>query len=456
MSGFFAIALRVKKCRSIQEPDPEKFGYCFGAFQALSASLAAVGLSLAGSAFADPYCKPGLAAGQLALPTLSPRAKLDARQQRLLKFAPIVYLHGDEKHLPMRVEEFVSHKDTRWMKGTQEVLAAGKSTMAALYAQFQKGGLAQGITVTPGECAKAGSNPALNSRGGVLTTPIYATYVTQGGVDYLKYFFFYGYNGYYPLKVLGVKLKDNVGGDHWGDIERITVKLNRARTGIDEIFFAAHGGTDGQMIPQKLIQFEGSRPIVYSALNGHGSYPRAGLWIRVGGFANDITTRGRRWEPQVVQLFPQPAAAGNAFDPATMGWAYAPGPLGPDGIPAVGAKEWFLNPIEKSAYSPLQNWCADPADRICMIQKAGSRAVWQPILDEIQSAVGAKVVAPIRAAFETARDAVKAAGGKSTKAVTKAAASAGKAVTDAAKKASAALKGAGSKVTAGLKKLKFW
>jgi hypothetical protein len=412
---------------------------------------------VARGAAADKYCKPVLAAGQPAIGALDPKAKLNERQARMLKFAPIVYLHPREKYLPMRVEDYFTHRSTRFLRGKIEVIPAGKVTMAAIYETYKKGGKQSELHFRMDDCGRYGSAPAANRIRGVLSTPVYALYLTQGDADYIQYILFYGYNGSYPLKVLGVTLKSDVGGQHWGDIEHITVKLNRDRSAIEEIFFAAHGGADGMRLGRDLITFEGNRPVVYSALNGHGSYPRDGLFVRVGSFASDETAKGTRWDPRVVEVFAESSSGANAFDPRTMGWLYIPGKLGPDGIDGLWQKDWFMNPAaEKPAFKPLENWCKSPNDRVCMIRKMGRRAVWQPILDEIEGTLGKKVLAPIRAALSKARDAVKGAVGKATAVLQSAAHKAGRAIQGAARSVKRAAAKAAQRLKKGLKKLKFW
>jgi hypothetical protein len=332
--------------------------------------------------------RPILAAAMTAAISLSGLAAAQAADSQgalLSRFRPIIYLHADEQYRPMAVTGYFTGKTTRMVDGKTTLVGAGKVTMERIYEEYVKRGktFSGGVHFLNDDAVKAGDRrPA---RGQSLTTPIYGVSFEHEGSLYLQYAIFYGYNGMYPLSILGVTLKKNLTGAHWGDIEHVTIRLNQKRNAIAAVFFAAHGGADGMRLEGKSLKHlerEGERPVLYSAVNGHGSYPRAGAWVRLATTGTDVTGKGTRWNPSLVRVFPD---SDKRFDPKTMGWMYVPGQIGPDGISPLASKDWFMNPShEKPAFKPLENWCKSTKDTLCLLSKMGGKAQWAPIVAEIK------------------------------------------------------------------------
>lgn len=333
----------------------------------------------------------------------------------LQRFRPVIYLHPDEQYFPMGVVPYFTGKSTRMVDGKNVLVPAGQVTMQRIYDEYvRRGKKFQGnVHFINDDAVKRGD--ARPRPGQPLRTPLAGLTFERDGRTYLQYFPFYGYNGWYPLSILGVTLKKNLTGAHWGDIEHITVRLNRARTAIESIFFAAHGGDDGMRLEGASLQYlerEGVRPVVYSAVNGHGSYPRAGAWVRLATAGTDVTGRGTRWDPTLFQVFPD---SDSRFNPKTMGWMYVPGQIGPDGIAPVAAKDWFLSATERPVFRPLENWCPSTKDTLCLLKKMGGKAQWAPIVAEIKSAMKKaqdKAAAALKAAASKVKEGAKKAADK--------------------------------------------
>jgi len=143
-------------------------------------------------------------------------------------------------------------------------------------------------------------------------TEIYATAYEEGNKLYLQYWFYYMYDPKTPKKLLSKLVSQ-----HAGDLERITVVLEKTNDGDYKplyVFFAHHNDTQkfgyidvykkpekydenyiafkwnekgfgseeglgGAIVDWNKIHKVGTHPIVYVALGSHGIYPRRGIYI---------------------------------------------------------------------------------------------------------------------------------------------------------------------------------
>lgn len=97
----------------------------------------------------------------------------------------------------------------------------------------------------------------------------------------IQYWFFYPYNG---------ALSAGQGG-HEGDWEHITVRVWDDGTTVSQIYFSAHNN-EGQWYQPWQVSYTGDgRPIAWSAVNSHASYPWAGTWVR-NNLPDDQTANG--------------------------------------------------------------------------------------------------------------------------------------------------------------------
>jgi len=102
----------------------------------------------------------------------------------------------------------------------------------------------------------------------------------------ISYWFFYPYQGNIDI-VPGVntvieKLK---AGSHEGDWEHINVRWEKVNNAweIKDVFFGRHGYQKGDLVNRQNVQFvndqmksdkKGTHPVVYVAMNSHGTYPK--------------------------------------------------------------------------------------------------------------------------------------------------------------------------------------
>ena len=175
--------------------------------------------------------------------------------------------------------------------------------------------------------------------------PIYYFDRTYGEFNYRTFLLFYPYNGDYNLILTKV-------GAHWGDIERFTIEYNKSGD-TTRIYFGAHGDKDGRWVEFDQVEKEDDHIILYVAKEGHGFYPKSGMYFRYFGLANDITSRGgKTFIPQVFLNIP---SYQETADLSKVGLAYFCGKIGEDGIDSLVNKGWFYNPEVSVNPPPLIN-----------------------------------------------------------------------------------------------------
>jgi hypothetical protein len=180
----------------------------------------------------------------------------DPRHEALVQYAPRVWMHPDEEYFPSSVE-FAFPAMTRFLGGD--------------------GNYWVGSTV-PLDSPSDESLPFF--KGDLAEAPVYAYYADKGNdvVD-LVYFFYYPYNR-------GKEVVDTIWGNHVGDWEHITVRLNR---GADEaltplqVYLSAHS-FGGAYDWAQIERFEATHPVVYSARGSHGVWSTAGdhVYMSIG------------------------------------------------------------------------------------------------------------------------------------------------------------------------------
>lgn len=242
----------------------------------------------------------------------------------LNKYRPILYLHSQEDYFPSTIEFILQNSFLQ--KKDKTLLLEKPLSSSSLYDSYKgDSGKNTEIVLSPSSL-KTGQKNELNS------VPIYGLAKIIDSKTHLFYNFLYPYNG--AKNVAGLR---NVGA-HFGDIEHITVILNSDNT-ISELFYAAHGSSEGRWLKPKDVTFEGDRPIVYVAKYSHASYPKEGVAFRFFGFGNDYTNKGIKWDPQVIRLYEDTDTVN--FNKNTMGWMYYGGDIGYDGVDSLGVRDYI-------------------------------------------------------------------------------------------------------------------
>jgi len=289
----------------------------------------------------------------------------DSTEDELMSsFAPLVRLHPDERYLPADVSWFFSRVKMAFdvRLGTDDqILPPGQVTCGSLVAQTNKGqvsGFCASQTPFFLEQVDASGKDSLDTyrqetrKGSPQTDWVCYAHVrfapsSHAGMYDVQYIFFYAYNGdmaWGPVE-----------SAHEADFEHITVRVESDLKTVHAVYYAAHdgegkwysqasspGATDGYSMTAQ------SRPIVFSGLDSHASYPWAAQWKR-SGKPDDFTEEGGTiWDcaGKVVNL------GEKGLPRAGAGWLQYSGRWG-----EIGQFSWTTGP-----YGPAYQswWGSDP------------------------------------------------------------------------------------------------
>src|SRR5205085_4951784 len=265
--------------------------------------------------------------------------------ETVIKYAPLVYLHPDEKYWPEDPLTFINNSSLNWFheggcephpiaaRGTVQASRLGADS-ATPYTDHPIFPTINGATCStiaeiefktrdytrPWDGSKRSSvennffwnNPFYEKEGFYLDqddsdeirqgirsipgnpiypgAPVFYEYVPG---RYVTYWFFYAYDDFsFPHPLLGdVSLQR-----HEGDWERVSIQLDSNDSALNVFYYSHH---DGEIAYWETIdKYQGTHPIVFSAKGSHASYPNEGLHqtqCYEGYCAHDSTDRGPQW-----------------------------------------------------------------------------------------------------------------------------------------------------------------
>lgn len=182
----------------------------------------------------------------------------------VLRYAPVLYLHPSENYLPSSTDWFLERATLFSPTGFVIRAAPPVSSLPVT---------GDGFYLTIPESA----------RGGDLASAVAYVHPYRGaGVTDLQFWFFYAYNGQGTLYVnppllpsFDVDLAPF--GEHTGDWEHVTLRVDDATGTLQSIYLSQHSGGEWVTNPMKDMEFEGGRPVVYASRNGHAAYRTASM-----------------------------------------------------------------------------------------------------------------------------------------------------------------------------------
>lgn len=205
---------------------------------------------------------------------------MQVNPELISKYRPVVYLHSKEKYHPSNVETYLQECKLKKLD-TNEV-----KNIENFNAMVSDGSGLHGYTLflPNGMDSNVIKNNNLNE------APLYVKTFDLNASFYITYMFFYAYNG--PALVFDKFKYEKY--SHYADVERITLKIDKESQAVKEVYFSQHSG--GHWLSSKDVEFEGYRPVVYSALNSHASYSKPGRTARFWGVVGDVCDKGIRWD----------------------------------------------------------------------------------------------------------------------------------------------------------------
>jgi hypothetical protein len=280
------------------------------------------------------------------------------------KFAPVVKLHPSEQYLPAETSWYIMRIkmsfDVR-LGPDPQLLKKGEVSIGSLLNQTyheQTSGLSTTATNFFLEQTDINNGDSLDNyrketrKGKEPSDWICYTHVRFAPSDHagmydIQYIFFYAYNGdmaWGPIE-----------SAHEADFEHITVRVENNLNDIHAIYYAAHDG-EGKWYARQTSPglndgyslTANGRPIVYSGLDSHASYPWATQWKRTEKPDDYTADNGREWDcsSRVVNL------GEKSFPRQDMKWIQYSGHWG-----EIGQFSWTTGP-----YGPAYQswWNSDP------------------------------------------------------------------------------------------------
>jgi hypothetical protein len=201
------------------------------------------------------------------------------------RFAPVVRLHPDEQYMPASVAWYLPRVRMRFdvsLGLDKQLLDKGSVNPGSLIAQANKGQMS-GLSAAPTDffleqTDASGGDDYDAYRAETRKGPAPAGWTCYAHVRPaanhpdmydIQYIFFYAYNG--------DMLATAAESAHEADMEHITIRVEKDRQTVQKIYYAAHSG-EGRWYDRGANGYSvtaDGRPIVYSAINSHASYPWA-------------------------------------------------------------------------------------------------------------------------------------------------------------------------------------
>ncbi len=209
------------------------------------------------------------------------------------KYAPSLNIHPDEKYKPTSVDFFVENSNLLDKRTGQ-------------YTQAHIDDLPQGEDNGSNYQLVLKSDSARSGDFSQATCYVHAKAGTGLYTD-IQFWFFYAYNGHgtFRIKTLSFGQTLTEGntssapiGEHEGDWEHVTVRINNFTHQPEYLYLSQHGG--GIWVPWKDLTFvsETTQPIIYSSQNGHASYQLIG-----SNYSHHIKKPNTNWSPAIIEFF---------------------------------------------------------------------------------------------------------------------------------------------------------
>ncbi|XP_016171928.2 uncharacterized protein LOC107614212 isoform X1 [Arachis ipaensis] len=211
-------------------------------------------------------------------------------------YAPIMYLHPDEKYQPCSTNWFFSNGGLLYHKGEESkpvAIEPNGSNLPQLGSNDGTYWLDLPSDKTNHDRVKKGDFKTCQAY--IHVKPMFGGTFTD-----LAMWVFYPFNGPGTAK-LGLISKVPLGkiGEHVGDWEHVTLRISNFNGWLWNIYFSQH--SKGQWVDASMAEFQnGNKPVAYSSLNGHALYPKAGLVLQGTG---DIGIRNDTAKSNMVVEF---------------------------------------------------------------------------------------------------------------------------------------------------------
>lgn len=252
------------------------------------------------------------------------------------KFKPIYYIHSQEQYFPAVIKTYISLSTINKNDNGDEIFKSDNDLLSSeILAQNMK--LSEYSSLNNDKSTlrlKPEYDYYIRGDSDLPNIPIYSNIIRKENKTYINYNTFFSYN--HDYLIMGFAYI----GHHYADIEHITVELVNDK--ISRIYFAQH--SYGEWKNTTEFETEGDRPICYIAKGSHATYPYAGTYVRICGFANDYTEKGFRWDAPIQMLY-EPSHS--KYDSKTMGFLEYHGYWGWGHVAGISDKLYWKYPEQQ-------------------------------------------------------------------------------------------------------------
>jgi len=191
-------------------------------------------------------------------------------------YSPIMCLHPNEEYLPSSVDWFFSNGALLYKKG-QESNPVPIAPNGTNLPQDHNNDGAYWLDL-PADSA----NKERVKKGNLQSSKSYVHVKPMLGGTFtdIAMWVFYPFNGPSKAKVKLISFQLGKIGEHVGDWEHVTLRVSNFSGELWQVYFSQH--SKGTWVDSSQIEFQsgGNKPLFYSSLHGHASYPHAGLILQ--------------------------------------------------------------------------------------------------------------------------------------------------------------------------------
>ncbi|KAL9327264.1 hypothetical protein ACSQ67_007909 [Phaseolus vulgaris] len=188
-------------------------------------------------------------------------------------YSPTMCLHPSEEYLPSSVDWFFSNGALLYKKA-QESNPVPIATNGTNLPQDHNNDGAYWLDL-PADAA----NKERVKKGNLQSAKSYVHVKPMLGGTFtdIAMWVFYPFNGPSRAKVKLISFQLGKIGEHVGDWEHVTLRVSNFSGELWQVYFSQH--SKGTWVDSSQIEFQsgGNKPLFYSSLHGHASYPHAGL-----------------------------------------------------------------------------------------------------------------------------------------------------------------------------------
>ncbi|KAK1375105.1 Vacuolar protein sorting-associated protein 62 [Heracleum sosnowskyi] len=199
---------------------------------------------------------------------------LDQVQALIQAYAPVVYLHPDEKYFPSSVSWFFQNGALLYTKGQE----SNPVQIAQDGSNLPQNGSNDGtywIDLPTDKNASEGLQ-----KGNLQSAEAYVHIKPALGGTFtdIAVWIFCPFNGPGKIKIAFFTISLGEIGEHVSDWEHVTLRVSNFNGELQSVYYSAH--SKGMWVSAPNLEFENNnKPIVYASLYGHASYPHAGTFI---------------------------------------------------------------------------------------------------------------------------------------------------------------------------------